>query len=147
MASVESLNQCIQQQLKLLADFVQLLTTENQALLADPSNQDLVEITTHKNDYARRLASLDSKRTALLADLGYADDAAGINSAMAAHPALKSAFNDLWQLADQAETINNENGQLLSIFIEDNQRAIGTLRSLMGEGLYDSKGKIKRNQP
>jgi flagella synthesis protein FlgN len=40
--------------------------------------------------------------------------------------------------------LNQENGQILQTFIGHNQRALETLRALMGEELYDARGRMPR---
>lgn len=143
MSVLTSLQNCIQQQIELLQNFVSLLQRENSVLLADPQNQDLIDISTQKNDYARRISELDRSRTQNINILGFADDSSGINQLITLMPELQPLFASLWAVADQANQINNENGQLLNTYLEHNQKAINTLHGLMGQSLYDASGKFK----
>lgn len=143
---MENLLGCLQEQSDLLAEFTEALKTETALLLDNPTDLGLAEITTLKNDYARRLAELDEKREAAMADMGFTNDAGGVEAACQAYPDLRDAFGLLWELAHEAEALNQQNGQILQTYIGHNQRALETLHSLINTELYDAQGKITRSR-
>lgn len=144
MTQVDALLQCIDAQSALLDDFIQTLRAEGELLLESPSDEALGSLTQHKNDFARRLSDLDQTRAQALSALGFEDNRSGIDAACAAHPDLQPAFSALWDRVDQAKALNLDNGQVLQTFIAQNQRALDALRTLMGEDLYDARGRRPR---
>ncbi|WP_323017880.1 flagellar protein FlgN [Castellaniella sp.] len=144
MSHIDALLQCVDAQSELLNDFIQVLEAENALLLETPSNEALGSLTVRKNDYARRLGELDQARTTILTDMEQPDNAAGIEAVCALHPDLRSAFDGLFEQVAQASTLNQSNGQILKTFMEHNQQALDTLRSLMGQELYDARGRLSK---
>ena len=147
MSHIDALLHCVDEQSALLDDFIQTLQAEGQLLLETPSDEALGTLTSRKNDYARRLSELDQDRSRQLAELGFSDTHDSIEAACKAHPKLRKAFESLWQQASEAQALNTQNGQILHTFIEHNQRALDTLRMLMGQDLYDARGKLPRHHP
>jgi len=145
MNHIDALLRCVDAQSALLDDFIQTLLAEGQLLLETPSDEALGTLTSRKNDFARRLGELDQTRSRQLAALGYADTRDSIEAACATHPGLREAFDSLWRRAEHARTLNEQNGQILHTFIEHNRRALTTLRTLMGEDLYDARGRLPRH--
>lgn len=143
MNYLDTLIECIKAQNNLLEEFIEALQEENSALLADPSNELLISITTKKNDYAARLDKLDKSRTRNLNQLGFKDSQDGVREAIGQFPILELSFARLWELVEIADEINRENGTIISTFMEHNQRAMNTLKSLMEMDLYDASGKFK----
>lgn len=143
MSHIDALLQCVDEQSALLNDFIQTLA-EGALLLETPSDEALAALTTRKNDYARRLAELDQARAAALAGLGHADDRAGIEAACADRPDLHAAFDTLFERVEQASALNQTNGQILKTFMDHNQQALDTLRGLMGQDLYDARGRLSK---
>jgi flagella synthesis protein FlgN len=144
MSHIDALLQCVDEQSALLNEFIQTLEAEGALLLETPSNEALAALTTRKNDYARRLAELDRTRAAVLAELGHADDRAGIEAVCADRPDLQAAFDTLFERVEQAGALNQTNGQILKTFMDHNQQALDTLRSLMGQDLYDARGRLSK---
>uniref|UniRef100_UPI00334132DE flagella synthesis protein FlgN n=1 Tax=Castellaniella defragrans TaxID=75697 RepID=UPI00334132DE len=140
----ETLRHCIDQQSALLREFIQTLNEESTLLLDSTPNETLDALTQRKHGYARQLAELDRERTEWLGRLGFAADRDGVEAAVFAHPILREPFDALLDLAGQASALNQQNGQILDIFLASNRRALDTLRRLMGEDLYDAKGRLAR---
>ncbi|MDY0309815.1 MAG: flagellar protein FlgN [Castellaniella sp.] len=140
----DTLLQCIQAQSGLLDEFIQALEAESAALLDNPTNLALAELTLRKNDYAQRLAQLDQERARILNDLDQADDADGIDAVCAVYPELRASFDALFERADRAHRLNQDNGQVLRTFMEHNQRALDTLHALINQDLYDARGRLRR---
>ena len=147
MSLADDLLHCIQSQSGLLDEFIQTLEAESAALLDNPTNLALVELTQRKNDYAERLGKLDQDRARIMGELEQSDDAAGIDAVCAVFPDLRSAFDALFERASQASRLNHANGQVLNTFIEHNQRALATLHSLVNQDLYDARGRLPKRRP
>jgi flagella synthesis protein FlgN len=144
----EKLLHCVQAQSDLLDQFIQTLEAESAALLDNPTNLALAELTVRKNDYAQRLTQLDQDRVALLNELDQTDDAAGINAVCAVYPDLRVIFDALFERASRAGRLNQENGDILRTYMEHNQRALDTLHALINQDLYDASGRLpKRRRP
>ncbi|MGB6006915.1 flagella synthesis protein FlgN [Castellaniella sp.] len=144
MSHIDALLQCVDEQSELLNDFIQVLEAEGALLLETPSNEALGALTMRKNDYARRLGELDQTRAATLVSMGQADDRASIDTVCALHPDLRPAFDTLFERVAQASALNQDNGQILKAFMEHNQQALDTLRGLMGQDLYDARGRLSK---
>ncbi len=140
----DKLLQCVQAQSDLLDEFIQALEAESAALLDNPTNLALAELTQRKNDYAQRLAQLDQDRARILNELDQSDDAAGIDAVCAVYPELRAIFDALFERAGRAGRLNQDNGQILRTYMEHNQRALDTLHSLVNQDLYDARGRLRR---
>lgn len=142
--ALASLLQCLTEQSSVVGAFIQVLEDEAHNLLdANPTEQ-LIELTQRKNTFATQLTALDEHRSECLGALGFDSDQTGIDAACAAHPELQVPFDALFALAREASTLNTQNGQIISAFLASNQRAVDTLRNLMGENLYDARGRLSR---
>jgi flagella synthesis protein FlgN len=144
---VDTLLQCVARQSAVVTDFIQLLEEEARTLLDSISNEQLVALTERKNAFATQLMQLDHDREECLETLRFTADEAGIEAACAAHPALRAPFDGLFALARQARSLNAQNGQIIAAFLASNERAFNTLRNLMGENLYDAKGRLTATRP
>ncbi|MBV6273162.1 flagellar protein FlgN [Alcaligenaceae bacterium CGII-47] len=143
-AALAPLLQCLAEQSAVLEKFVQALEDEAHNLLEASSNEQLIDLTQHKNAFAMQLAELEVQRTECLGGLGFDADLAGIEAACAAHPELQAPFDALFALAREASTLNAQNGQIITMFLASNQRAVDALRSLMGENLYNARGRLSK---
>jgi flagella synthesis protein FlgN len=141
-AAMDQLLLCVAQQTSIVQAFIQILEDEADKLLESVPNNMLIDITDRKNSYAAQLAGLDQRRAELLDALGFTPDQTGIEAACRAHPQLRGPSDELFALAHQAGELNRHNGQIIDTFLAHNQRALATLRSLMGEDLYDAKGRL-----
>ncbi|MGB3836074.1 flagella synthesis protein FlgN [Castellaniella sp.] len=146
MSHIDALLNCVDEQSRLLNEFIQTLEAEGAQLLESPSNEALGALTARKNDYAKRLAELDQSRAEALAGLGQPDTQAGIQAACADHPELLAAFDSLFEKTEHASQVNQTNGQILETFMAHNQQALDTLRSLMGQDLYDARGRLSKSR-
>lgn len=144
MSHIDALLRCVDEQTALLDDFIEALEAEGALLLETPSDEALGTLTTRKNDYARRLTELDQARAAALAALGQPNDRTGMDQVCRQYPGLQPAFDALFERATRASALNQANGRTLQTFMEHNQRALDTLRGLMGRDLYDARGRLSR---
>lgn len=142
--TLDPLIECVTTQIAVVREFIQVLENEASTLLDPASNDQLIDLTQRKSDFAAQLAQLDKQRTDLLGALNFSADQSGIQSACTKFPALTAPFETLFELARQAGELNQRNGQIIQAFLADNQRAMATLRSLMGDDLYDAKGRITK---
>lgn len=144
MDHIDALLNCVNEQSALLSDFIDLLETEGELLLESPSNEALSALTIRKNDYARQLADLDKTRAAALAGMALPDSREGIEAVCTDYPDIRPAFHQLFDRAEQAQALNLANGQTLQAFMDQNQQAMNTLGGLMGQDLYDARGRLPK---
>lgn len=143
-ATLDPLLQCLAEQSTVVGEFIQVLEEEAHNLLDSSSNEQLIDLTQRKNSFAARLNDLDEHRAECLGALGFDSDQIGIQAACMAHPELQTPFDALFALALQASALNSQNGQIITTFLASNQRAVDTLRNLMGENLYDARGRLSK---
>lgn len=143
-ATLVSLQQCLTEQSSVVGEFIQALEDEARALLDSNPHEHLASLTEHKNTFAAQLTELDERRSEYLGTLGFESDQAGIEAACAAHPELRAPFDALFGLAREASALNAQNGQIITAFLASNQRAVDTLRNLMGEDLYNARGRLSK---
>lgn len=142
--ALASLLQCLTEQTSVVDEFIQALEDEAQNLLESSSNEQLIDLTQRKNTFATQLGELDEHRSECLGALGFDADLAGIQAACIAHPELQTPFDTLFARAREASTLNTQNGQIITTFLASNQRAVDTLRNLMGANLYDARGRLSK---
>lgn len=142
--ALTSLLQCLTEQSSVVGEFIQVLEDEARNLLDAGPNDQLTSLTQRKNTYAAQLAELDQQRSEHLGALGFDSDQMGIEAACAAHPELQAPFDALFALAREANALNAQNGQIISAFLASNQQAVDALRNLMGENLYDARGRLSK---
>lgn len=136
--------QCLAEQTSVVSEFVQMLEDEAHTLLEPNPHEQLSNLTQRKNTFAAQLTALDERRSECLGALGFDSGLAGIEAACAAHPELEAPFDRLFELAREASSLNTQNGQIISVFLASNQRAVDTLRNLMGENMYDARGRLSK---
>jgi flagellar biosynthesis/type III secretory pathway chaperone len=134
-----------------LQRFLAVISTERQALVSGEINQ-LPAIAEEKSALATRLATLESQRENILCEAGFATGREGIDAWLAANatPSASdpSAIPALWQqiisLAAETRRENETNGKLISVLMQQNQQALGTL---LGQSVdtttYDADGQQK----
>lgn len=140
--TMDQLLLCVTQQANIVRAFIQTLEEETDKLFESAPNNILIDITDRKGSYAAQLAGLDQRRAELLDALGFTSDQTGIEAACRTYPQLRGPSEELFTLAHQAGELNRHNGQIISAFLAHNQRALATLRGLMGEDLYNAKGRL-----
>ena len=142
--TVAQLQASLAHEVNLVQEFIGILEREAEALAQPSGNDVLAETTGQKNGSAERLAQAAETRHALLIELGYSADKAGLEAAAEAHPALQDGASALYKLAGVADELNTANGITIDTFLAHNQQALDTLRSLAGIGnLYDASGRTR----
>src|SRR3546814_19528338 len=86
---------CLNQETELVQDFITVLEAEAAALTEGGGEQALTESTARKNSYAEKLAQLSERRLALLTQLGYSADRAGLDAAAQEHAQLQAPCRQL----------------------------------------------------
>lgn len=145
------LQQTLENEVKLLTSFTELLQQETILLLGEHDNETLHQITQLKNQYAEQLAHLNDQREHALTALQVSNSAAGLQQAASQFPDLVPLVEQLHSLAEQAKLANEQNGLLIDTYLQYNQQALDALAQAMQpvEQVYDARGKasLQRSQP
>lgn len=137
-----ALQRCLDQEIGLVQDFIEILKAEEHVLTDAGNNDGLSATTERKNMCADQLAAVAEQRERLLMMLGYNADLAGLEAAAAEHAVLLAPKNTLLEHAQQASELNASNGIIINTFLAHNQNTLDTLRRLAGVGgLYDASGR------
>lgn len=142
--AIQSLQRCLEQEAELVRRFIEVLRREAQALAAADQADALTATTHQKGEFARVLEQASHERRTRLGELGLEDGRAGLDAAAHMWPALQPACQALFELATQANQLNTNNGKIIDMYLQYNQRAIDTLRRLAGiDHLYDASGRAQ----
>jgi flagella synthesis protein FlgN len=128
--ALAQLHACLIQETELVHEFIKVLEAESLALTEAGPEQALAESTAQKNSYAEKLAEISERRLALLIQLGYSSDKAGLDAAAMDHASLQTASKQLYDAAHLANELNASNGIIIDTFLTHNQQALETLRTL-----------------
>src|SRR3546814_14610655 len=93
--ALDPLIECVTTQTAVVRQFIDVLETEARTLLDPGSNEQLIDLTQRKTDFAAQLAQLDQQRTELLGTLQFSADPSGLQSACAKFPTLAAPFDTL----------------------------------------------------
>ena len=141
---LRDLRTCLETEIALVQDFLAVLDVETAVLTEGRGDAALAETTARKNHYADQLAAVGERRQSLLSALGYTADKAGLDAVAHDHPDLRASCALLLEKARQASELNTSNGIIIDTFLQHNQQALDTLRSLAGIGtLYDASGRTR----
>lgn len=143
-APVVALQACLEKELRLMGEFLQILEEEAKVLEEGATESALAETTTRKNAIADALATSAAERNAALSEMGLEADGPGLCAAADAHPTLAGLRRELLNATERAREQNEANGRIIEVFLEHNQRTLDTLRRLTGVGdIYDASGKTR----
>jgi flagellar biosynthesis/type III secretory pathway chaperone len=122
-----------------LADFREVLARES-LVLQDNRTDDLPPLTARKADLAQRLGQRLHAREAVLADMGHASGATGMGAWLATLPAaMRDEQSGHWQrlllLAQECRDEHALNGELITLLMTRNQKALTALLSAGGQPL------------
>ncbi|HEY9279125.1 MAG TPA: flagellar protein FlgN [Eoetvoesiella sp.] len=138
------LQSLLEKELVLVQQFISVLQLEANALTQADGNEALNASTAQKNHFAALLTESETSREAQLKELGFDSGKNGLDAACAAYPELQDTCQELYALAAEANQINSANGAIIDTFLQHNQQALDTLRSLANMGnLYDASGRTK----
>lgn len=113
----------------LVQEFIDVLLAEQEFLKAGDVAS-LEAITAKKTGLAAKLNAADQERSRLLREAGLSNDKSGIRRWLARHPsdrAVAAEWAKLMRLANQAQEMNNLNGQLISMRMQATHQALAAL--------------------
>lgn len=121
---------------------IDLLTQEQSALKA-ATPEALAEIGPQKTGLIEHLNLLESQRVTLIAASGK-DARTAMEQWLGKRPAdsaAKTQWQDLLELARQAKSLNELNGKLLNMHLQQTSQALAALSRQSAPGLYGSDGQ------
>ncbi|EXI76703.1 MAG TPA: flagellar protein FlgN [Candidatus Accumulibacter phosphatis] len=140
------LRQLFAEEVALVRRFVGLLERE-QSLLIDGEVDSLPALLRDKNELAARLTAIAEQRSVTLAGEGLSADRAGVAAWFAAHPGehdARAAWAELLPLATHARELNELNGEVIQLRLQNNAQAIEALLGSSGAlALYGPDGQSK----
>lgn len=110
----------------LLRTFVTLLGDE-EALLVEGKTDALLTLAETKSDLYRQLQRLHDDRALLLGRMGLENSAAAIRGLCATLPNSLARWDEVLELAREAQRRNTTNGQLITERLQNNQAALAVL--------------------
>lgn len=137
------LHECLLEELSSMSFFVDLLKTEENALV-DADATMLNNITQAKGEQLTTLSSLEKKRQTYLAHMGYSADAKGMQDYLATQS--DNASSEIWmkllQISAIAKENNRTNGILINRQLTKNQGALNILQQNNPAGtMYGPNGQ------
>lgn len=126
-------------------EFHRTLQLEQDALLKGETEV-LLELAPRKTQLIEKLSAMSAERQRGLAAAGHENNQAGMVAwldAMGADAATRKLWQELLDLAREAERVNRSNGILIDTHLRHNEQALAVLRAAANPGgLYDTKGYI-----
>jgi flagella synthesis protein FlgN len=118
----------LDQEVVKLEEFIDILNRE-QELLTKADTDALLPLIDVKNGLANALTDMSQNRESLLAKLGKTANRAGMEAWLseAGTPLQKQSWHKLLQLAAEARTINEINGKLIKLHLQQHQQAFAAL--------------------
>ncbi|MFT4063147.1 flagella synthesis protein FlgN [Paraburkholderia sp.] len=108
--------------------FASILTLETKALTAVSPLEQLPAIVEKKTELIGVLARLEAARDAQLAELGLPPGWSGMELAASADTRIATQWKLLQQAAERARRVNTNNGELIRVRMDYNQRALKALQ-------------------
>lgn len=128
--------------------FASLLAYEEKALTMASPLEALPGIIEKKNGLIEQLANLERLRDSQLAALGFPGGKKGMDQAAESDTRLASRWQLLQQSADRAQRANANNGMLVRIRMDYNERALAVLRAAPERvGFYGPDGRVSATAP
>ncbi|MDD5297288.1 MAG: flagellar protein FlgN [Rhodocyclaceae bacterium] len=126
---------------RVVAEFVQTLRQEQEALVAGQIDQ-ILPLAEAKEVYCQRLDIYARKRLMLLSGSGLAAGPKLDAWLERQAPSLQTSWQALLKLADEARNLNRQNGQLISSRMQSNSQALNVLLSAADRtSLYGPDGQ------
>jgi flagellar biosynthesis protein FlgN len=124
--------------------FASILTLETKALTALSPLELLPPIVEKKTELIGVLAQLETRRDALLAQMGFPAGWPGMELAASADARLAEQWALLQKAAERARHFNTSNGELIRVRMDYNQRALTALQVAVPQktGFYGPDGRI-----
>lgn len=121
-----SLNEMLAAECRLLSQFIDLLTEEEQALVAAKTDV-LAAITPRKTDLVSRLNETAGRRNQVMKALGFAADTEGLKAWRQSGADADRQGGELIALASRARSQNELNGRLIAMHLRSTQAALKAL--------------------
>lgn len=135
----------VRAELEVFQEFRRTLQREQDALIKGETEY-LLELAPRKSELIGKLSALSAERQRNLAAAGQENSPAGMAAwldAMSADTATRDLWQELLDLAREAERVNRGNGVLIETHLRHNQQALAVLKAAANPGgLYDTKGLI-----
>lgn len=126
-----------------LREFIDLLARE-EALLVSGDTDGLLALNTDKTERYRQLQRLHDDRAMLLGKFGMVNKDASIREVCAKLPRVLARWDEVLELAAQAQARNALNGKLITERMQHNQAALSVLLSAANHPqLYDAEGQSR----
>ncbi|OXI74759.1 flagellar biosynthesis protein FlgN [Burkholderia sp. AU31280] len=123
--------------------FASLLVYEEKALTTAEPLEMLPGIVEKKSELIDRLAQLERTRDTQLSALGFPAGKKGMDQAAERDARLAGRWQLLQQAAERAHQANANNGMLIRIRMDYNERALAVLRSAPApSGVYGPDGRV-----
>jgi flagella synthesis protein FlgN len=144
-ATAARLAELLEREVRQVEAFVELLRREQQ-LLGENAVDALQALVADKSRAAADLGDLAQGRDRLLADLGLAAGRAGMEAWVGSANGVRSqaAWHRLLALAADARSLNETNGRLIDIHLNNNQQALAVLMAAANQAAtYGPDGQQK----
>ncbi|SMG38512.1 flagella synthesis protein FlgN [Paraburkholderia susongensis] len=124
--------------------FASILTLETKALAAVSPLEQLPAIVEKKTELIGVLAKLEAARDTQLAELGFPAGWSGMELAASTDAQLATQWKLLQKAAERARRVNTNNGELIRVRMDYNQRALTALQVNVPRkvNLYGPDGRI-----
>jgi len=147
IASPSDLVKNLEVELRVFQDFIQVLQTEQDALVqgnVDP----LLELARIKSEKVVLLSQLAESRTRFLSALGYLQEQGGMTKWLQQRDGGNPQIAELWQqllvLAENAQQLNQINGSMIDTRLRNNQQALAILQVAAKQStLYGPDGQTQ----
>lgn len=120
------------EEVRLLGAFVDLLRQEQQSLQQGTVDA-LVALAEKKSVMANQLTDLQGQREDLLAAAGLGKGRAAMDAWLTTAPDRRPRWQELLRLAEEARNLNELNGKLIGIQMQNNQQALAALLNAGGQ--------------
>jgi len=127
-------------------DALVTLLDQERALLADArvDGEQLARVAEHKSAALAELERFERHRRQVQQRLGYSDDRQGDQRA-AADAGCAELWHGILDAARHAARLNRDNGTMIGVRMEHNQRLLNVLRDQAEGGLYGPDGQARGN--
>lgn len=135
----------IQAEFDLMQHFLFSLEKENELLLSNYSNDDLYDHTELKNQYADQLNQAAEQRDNQLTAMGLPTARDGLLAAQSLSDELDQLVQQLFDITEQARTLNEQNGLLIQTYLNYSVEALEALGAANPptSDVYDARGRTK----
>ncbi len=143
--SLEEIVSILEKEKRTTRMFLEILYEEEETLIQGRIN-DLDSVISEKTEIISELEKINEQRSQYLLSQGYPTNKAGMQQWLAEHACgieLHELWNQLIQLAKQANQINQINGRAILLQLQYNQRSYSALQSAAGNiSFYGPKGQV-----